>query len=206
MDILLQILNILALGFITGSIPGPILTAAFTESLRKGFWSGMKIIFMAMAIEIITISAVMVFFLFAEIPQIYFYLLSILGNGALIWLGFDMWNMREFKQNNIYSLAKILVIAIFNGPFWIFLATILIPQAFLFKNNIHEGYYLFLLLFCLSSLMAMTIWTFLFSYFKKYLVKGNFFSFTFRLFAVILFLIAIKSTAESVYYLFNFKN
>ena len=45
MEILNQIAEIFVLGVIGGSVPGPVLTSAFTEILNGGFNKGMKVIF-----------------------------------------------------------------------------------------------------------------------------------------------------------------
>lgn len=70
MDLLSQLLGIFILGFIGGMTPGPILTASFTESLRKGFRKSLPVIFMAMASEVlIALLILLVFFQFQSQNQ-----------------------------------------------------------------------------------------------------------------------------------------
>jgi len=108
MDILLQILSIFVLGLIGGSVPGPILAAAFTEALRRGFLKSLRVIFMAMIAETIVAIFVLVVFFSINLPQIIFYLISFLGAGVLVWLALQVWKIKELGgEGDIFFLENI---------------------------------------------------------------------------------------------------
>jgi len=204
MDILLQILSIFVLGLIGGSVPGPILAAAFTEALRRGFLKSLRVIFMAMIAETIVAIFVLVVFFSINLPQIIFYLISFLGAGVLVWLALQVWKIKELGgEGDIFSFWKIFLLTIFNGGFWIFWITICVPQAFLLREKIIGGHILFLIFFELGWLVSTLFWTFLFSRFRSFLAKKNFVPIVFKFFALILLFFAIRLIVESVMFLID---
>ncbi len=204
MGILIQIFSVFLLGLIGGANPGPILTASFTEALRKGFLKSLRVIFMAMIAE--SIVAIFILFLFFSIyiPQIIFYVISLVGAGVLIWLASQVWKIKELGgEGEIFSFKKIFLLTVFNGPFWIFWITICVPQAFLLKEKITGGHILFLILFELGWLFATIFLTFLFSRFRLLLAKSNFVSIVFKIFSLILLFFAIRLTIQSIIFLLS---
>jgi len=202
MELLLQIFSAFVLGLIGGATPGPILTSAFTESLRRGFVSSLRIIFMAMISEVIVALLILSIFFSFYIPQIIFSIISLIGIAVLIWLALQVWKIKKFdEEGTIFSFKKIFLLTVFSGPFWIFWLTICVPQAFLLKQKIAGGQFLFLILFELGWLIATTGLTFLFSRFRPLLTKGNFVSVVFKILALILLFFAIKLAIDSIMFL-----
>ena len=202
MELLLQLFSAFVLGLIGGATPGPILTSAFTESLRRGFVSSLRIIFMAMISEVIVALLILSIFFSFYIPQIIFSIISLIGIAVLIWLALQVWKIKKFdEEGTIFSFKKIFLLTVFSGPFWIFWLTICVPQAFLLKQKIAGGQFLFLILFELGWLIATTGLTFLFSRFRPLLTKGNFVSVVFKILALILLFFAIKLAIDSIMFL-----
>ncbi|MDD5147036.1 MAG: LysE family transporter [Candidatus Daviesbacteria bacterium] len=199
MELLLQIFSAFMLGLIGGATPGPILTSAFAESLRKGFINSLRIIFMAMISEVIVALLILSIFFSFHIPQIIFSVISLIGTAVLIWLALQVWKIKKFDgEETIFSFKKIFLLTVFSGPFWIFWLAICVPQAFLLKQKIAGGQFLFLILFELGWLIATTGLTFLFSRFRPLLTKGNFVSVVFKILALILLFFAIKLAMGSL--------
>lgn len=203
MEILFQLLSIFLLGLIGGANPGPILTASFTEALRKGFAKSLPVVFMAMIAESIVAIFILTLFFSVHIPESFFYAISFIGAGVLVWLAMQIWKIKELGgEGEVFSFKKIFLLTIFNGPFWIFWITICIPQAFLLKEQITGGQILFLIIFELGWFLAATFLTFLFSRFRPFLVKTNFIPIVFKVFALILLFFAIKLAIVSFSYFY----
>lgn len=199
MGLILETINIFLLGVIGGATPGPILASSFTESLRKGFIGSFRIIFMAMVSEIMVALSVLVIFFTFSIPQIIFSLISLAGVLVLIWLASQIWKINKFNEGGeIFTFKKIFLLTILNGPFWIFWITICVPQAFLLKQKIAGGQYLFLILFELGWLFSTVFLTFIFSRFKPLLIKGRLIGLTLKILALILIYFAIRLAINSI--------
>lgn len=198
MSLLLQLFGIFLLGLIGGSVPGPVLAAAFTEALRKGFLKSLRVILMAMAAESLVAIFVLTIFFSINVPQVVFAAISLVGAAVLVWLAIQVWGIKELGEGgNIFSFSKIFFLTVFNGPFWIFWITICVPQAFLLREEVAGGHVLFLVLFELGWLAATAFWTFLFSRFRPLLSKKNVVPIVFKIFAIILLLFAVKLLLES---------
>ena len=204
MEIVFEILSIGLLGLVGGSVPGPILAAAFTESLRKGFLQSLRVIFMALIAEsAVAVFVLTIFFAFA-VPSAVFYLISFVGAGVLIWMGVKVWQIKELGEGgDIFTFWKIFLLTIFNGAFWIFWIAICVPQAFLLQEKIAGGHIIFLVLFEFGWLLATLFWTFLFSRFRQLLIKKNFVSRVFKIFAILLVFFAIRAIVSSITFLLN---
>ena len=184
--------------------PGPILTASFTESLRKGFIKSLPIIFMAMISEVLIATFILTIFFSTNIPESVFYIISFIGAGVLIWLAVQVWKIKSVGgEGDIFDFKKIFLLMIFNGSFWIFWITVCIPQAFLLKNSIAFGQFVFLGIFELGWLIATTSLVFIFSRFRKFLIKNNYVSIVFKIFSVILVYFAVNLVIESFKYFFK---
>jgi len=204
MGIFFQLISVFLLGLIGGANPGPILTASFTEALRKGFIKSLRVIFMAMIAETIVAIFILTLFFSIDIPQIVFYLISFIGAGVLAWLALQIWKIKEFGSGGeIFSFKKIFLLTVFNGPFWVFWITICVPQAFLLKEKITAGHIIFLILFELGWLIATIFLTFIFSRFRPLLTKRNLISIIFKIFSLILIFFAVRLTTESIIFLLN---
>lgn len=200
MEILIQIFSAFLLGLIGGSVPGPILTAAFTEALRSGFAKSLRVIFKALAAESFIAFLILAIFFSFNVPQAFFYIISLIGTGVLVWLAMQVWKIKEVggKEGDIFSFWKIFLLTAFNGPFWIFWITISVPQAFLLREKITGGHFLFLILFESGWLLSTVFWTLLFSRFRLFLAKKNFIGSIFKIFSLLLLFFAIRLAIQSI--------
>lgn len=199
MDLLLEFGSIFLLGFIGGSIPGAILTSAFTEVLREGFIKSLKVVFYALVSEVIVASFILLALFSVKIPQGIFYGISFVGALVLVWIASQIWAIKKLHDNGkIFDFKKIFLLTVFNGPLWIFWSTICVPQAYILSQKIAGGQALFLLFFEIGWLSATLILTFLFSRFRPLLVKEGVVSKVFKVFAGILLLFAIRLVVTSV--------
>lgn len=202
MELLIQFFSIFVLGFIGGSIPGSILASTFTEVLRKGFIKSLRVVFYAAISEII-VAALIMFILFSvQIPQSFFYIISIIGALVLLWLARQIWAIKKINdQGELFSLKKIFLLTIFNGPLWIVWSTICVPQAFLLGQQIKGGQILFLIIFELGWFASTLLLTFIFSRFRPLLIKERVVSLLFRVFALVFVVFAIRLLVTSLSYL-----
>ena len=201
MTLLFHFFSIFLLGFIGGSIPGAILTSAFTEVLRKGFIKSLRVVFFALISEVIVASLIMFLLFSLHIPQTVFYVISLIGAGVLVWIAKQVWMIKKLHDNGkIFDFKKIFLLTIFNGPLWIFWSTICVPQAYLLSQKIYGGQALFLLFFEIGWLTSTLIITFIFSRFRPLLTKEGVIGIVFKFFACILFLFAVRLFLTSVGY------
>ncbi|MFA5072124.1 MAG: LysE family transporter [Candidatus Pacearchaeota archaeon] len=198
MELLTQLISIFVLGLIGASIPGPILTAAFTESMRRGFAKSLIVILRASLSEIIVAVFILTIFFSFNVPQSFFYLISFAGAVVLIYLALQVWKIERIgdDEGEIFSFGKIFTLTVLNGSFWIFWITICVPTAFLLKEQVPQGHLLFLLLFELGWISTTVFWTFLFSRFRSFLTKEKVVPVVFKIFALILLYFAVNLLIE----------
>lgn len=194
----MQIFSVLTLGIIGGSIPGPIMAATFTESVRRGFARSLLVILRALVAESIVAILILTLFFSFNIPQYFFYVISFGGSIMLFYLALQVWKINKIdrEEREIFSFLKIFILTILNGPFLIFWITICVPQAFLMKQQIPQGHIIFLLLFELGWIISITAWTFLFSRFRSSLTKEKIVPIVFKIFSLILVYFAISLLVE----------
>lgn len=204
MAFVLQLFSIALLGFIGGSIPGPILTSAFTETVREGFVGSLRVVFFALLSEVIVASFILLLLFSVHIPQSIFYAISFVGALVLVWMASQIWTIKKLSdKGKIFDFKKIFLLTVFNGPLWIFWSTICIPQAYILSQKVPLGQLLFLLLFELGWLSATLILTFLFSRFRPLLTREGIMSKVFKVFAAILMLFALNLVVTSLSFFFR---
>ncbi len=198
MNVFFELGSIFVLGFIGGAIPGPILTSAFTETVRKGFIKSLEVILFAAISEIIVASLIMLILFDLHISQSIFYAISFIGAIVLIWMATEIWKIKKLNdKGKIFDFKKIFLLTIFNGPLWIFWSTICVPQAYVLSKKITGGQILFLILFELGWFASTLLLTFSFSRFRPLLIKEGIMSKVFKTFAAILILFAIRLVMDS---------
>lgn len=199
MTLILQLLSIALLGFIGGSIPGPILTSAFTETVREGFLGSLRVVAYALLSEVLVASFILLLLFSVHIPQSIFYAISFVGALVLVWMASQIWAIKKLSdKGKIFDFKKIFLLTVFNGPLWIFWSTICVPQAYVLSQKIPMGQVLFLLLFELGWLSATLMLTFLFSRFRPLLTREGIMSKVFKVFAGILMLFALNLVVTSL--------
>ncbi|MFA6486039.1 MAG: LysE family transporter [Candidatus Magasanikbacteria bacterium] len=203
MKVFSQILEVFVLGLIGGAVPGPMLTAVFTEVLNGGFKKSFKVIFRALSAEVIVAIAILLVVFSLQIPQLYFYILSLAGAIFLIWLASNIWKINKVGEDRgeIFSFYRIFILTILSGAFWIFWLTVCVPRAFALKEQIVGGQFLFLLAFELGWIVMTGFLAYVFSKFRPLLLKKNLVSTIFKVFALLLVFFALKSIWMSVVYL-----
>jgi len=207
MAIINQIGAALFFGFIGGVIPGPILTAVFTEALRKGFLSSLRVIFKAMASESILAFIILATFSLMAIPQYFPYAVSLVGASVLIWFAFQVWKIKDIGGTGvIFSFWKIFFLMFTNGAFWIFWFAISVPQALLLRDAVFGGQFLFLILFEAGWFIGTVGMVFIFSRFRDILIAKKLAPLIFKIFSLALLAFAAKLAIEAVVYLANFSH
>lgn len=196
--------EIFLLGLIGGAVPGPILTAVFTEIIRVGFRKSLKIISYALLAEVVIASIVISGVHSLNLPESYFHILSFFGALVLFWLAYKVWKIGGIDSTStpLFSLPKIFLLTVLNGGFWIFWTTICIPRAFNLAEMVSGGQFLFLLLFEFGWLSSTVLLAYIFSYFRPILQKKSLVSSVFKVFAILLVLFALKSIFEGIVYFF----
>lgn len=184
-------------------MPGPMLTATFTEVLNGGLKKGMRVVFKALIAESIFAFLILVVLFAFEIPPMYFYIISLGGAVVLIWLAKQVWGIEKIGENKgeVFSFPKICLLTFLSGALWIFWITICVPRAFELNQIISGGQYIFLIVFELSWLFMTSFLAFVFSRFRPLLIRKKLVSIVFKIFALILVFFAVKAVWESVVYL-----
>lgn len=72
MDLIRQITEIFILGIIGASVPGPVLTAVFTEVINGGFAKSVKVVLRALVSEIIVAGLILLIVFSINISEAFF--------------------------------------------------------------------------------------------------------------------------------------
>lgn len=183
------------LGLVGGAVPGPILTGTFTEILNLGFLKGIRVIFYALIAE--TIGALLVFFIFYAIGlnHLAIQVISICGAMVLFWLGYQVWKIKEInvEAKQILTFPKILLLTTFNSGYWIFWITIGIPKALTLDASVYGGKFIFLIVFEMAWFVMTFALAFVFYQFRPLLQRKNLIGTTFKVLAVVLVLLGVKT-------------
>lgn len=190
------------LGLIGGVIPGPVITAVFTEILQSGFLKSLRIITIALITE--TIVALMSLLILDSLGfnETFFRALSLAGAVILIWIARAIWKVRTLDSGEKvhFGLWKVILMILSNGVLWTYWITICIPKAILLGDILHLGQYLFMGLVQLGWLISTLIVAFLFSRFRKALSRPKIIPILFKLFAIAFAYFAIDMIINSSLY------
>ncbi len=195
-----ELITAFMLGLIGGMIPGPVITAIFTEILQSSFVKSLRIIFIAMFTETLVALCSLVFFISLNISEAFFRGISIFGSLILILLGISIWKIKKIDSGEKVNFRfwKISTIILANGVLWTFWITICIPKAIFLNNQLFLGEYFFLGLVEIGWLLSTTILAFIFSRFRKLLSKPKIIPIIFKIFALTFFYFAIDMTYKSI--------
>ncbi len=198
--ILKELLTAFTLGLIGGVIPGPVITAIFTEILQSGFKRSLRIIIIAMAIETMVAVVSLLIFSFLGIGEAVFRGLSFGGALLLAWIAFSLWKVKSLDIENRISFGpwKITAMILTNGVLWIYWITICIPQAMLLKEKINHGEYLFMAMVQVGWLISTVILAYIFSRFRGFLSKPRIIPFAFKFFAIVFIYFGLDMTIRSI--------
>jgi threonine/homoserine/homoserine lactone efflux protein len=182
------------LGLVGGVIPGPVLTATFTEILQNGFWKSMRIILWAMFTETAVALVSLIALDALHLSEATFRGLSFIGAAILIWIALSLWNIRSIdtEQKVHFSLGKISAMILANGMLWTYWITVCVPQAVLLGTQVTFGAYLFLLLVEVGWLVSTVGVALLFSSVRKFLSHPRVIPAIFKLFSLAFFFFAVN--------------
>ncbi len=190
------------LGLIGGVIPGPVITAVFTEILQSGFPKSLRIIFIAMVTETLVALLSLLLFSALGLPESFFRGLSLVGAVILIWIATSIWRVKSMDSGKTvhFSIWKIVLMILSNGVLWTYWITICIPKAILLNDSIALGAYLFMGLVQLGWLVSTLLMAFIFSRFRKVLSRPRIIPVIFKIFALAFVYFAVDMAFKSVLY------
>ncbi len=188
------------LGLIGGVIPGPVITAVFTEILQSGFFKSLRIILIALVTE--SIVAVICLLLFDSLGfnEAFFRGLSLAGAGILIWISLSLWRIKTLDTGHKvhFGFWKIIIMILSNGVLWTYWITVCIPKAILLSEQIYLGHYLFMGLVQMGWLISTLFVAFLFSKFRMIFSKPRVISVLFKIFALAFAYFALDMVFKSI--------
>jgi len=190
-----SIIDAFLLGLVGGATPGPILTGTFAEILRTNFTKSLKIVFQALIAE--TIGALLVLYVFyiTGFSHTAIQIISVCGALVLFWIASNVWRVKEIntESKEILSFSKIILLTAFNSGYWIFWIAVGIPKAINFDRLITGGKFIYLTIFEFGWLIATVLLAYIFYKFRPVLQRKNLIGTTFKILAIILVLLGIKT-------------
>ncbi len=193
------------LGLIGGVIPGPVITAVFTEILQSGFPRSMRIILIALVAESIVAVICLVILDSLDFNESFFWGLSLVGAVILIWISISIWKVRNLDTGEKvqFTIWKIVIMILSNGVLWTYWITICIPKAILLSDQLTMGAYVFMGLVQLGWFLSTTLMAFLFSRFRRILSRPKVIPVIFKVFAGAFVYFAIDMIYKSLRFFFS---
>lgn len=198
-----EIISAFVLGLVGGLIPGPVLTATFTEILQSGLLKSFRIILWAMLTETVVALISLIVLSSMNFPESFFRGLSLVGAAILIWISTSIWKVRRIdsEEKVYFSLGKISAMILANGVLWTFWFTVCVPKAIMFNEQMVFGSYLFLILVEIGWLISTSMVAFIFSRFRKILSHPKVVPIIFKIFALTFIYFAIDMVYKSIKFL-----
>ena len=195
-----ELVSALVLGLIGGVIPGPVLTATFTEVLQSGMWKSMRIILWAMLTETVVALLSLLALSSMNFSERFFQGLSLVGAAILIWISTSIWKVHKIdtEEKVHFSLGKISAMIMANGVLWTFWITVCVPKAILLSEKVAFGNYLFLLLVEIGWLVSTVLVAYIFSKFRKILSNPKVVPIMFKIFALTFVYFAVDMVYRSL--------
>ena len=190
------------LGLIGGVIPGPVITAIFTEILQSGYSKSLRIILIAFVTETVVALLSLILFSALGLPESFFHGLSLLGAVILIWIARSVWKVQSLDTGKTvhFNIWKIILMILSNGVLWTYWITICIPKAILLNDQITLGAYLFMGLVQLGWLISTLLVAYIFSRFRKVLSRPRIIPILFKIFALAFVYFSIDMVIKSLLY------
>jgi threonine/homoserine/homoserine lactone efflux protein len=188
------------LGLIGGVIPGPVITAVFTEILQNGLSRSLRIIGIAFVTESLVALISLLVFSALGLPESFFRGLSLLGAVILVWISLSIWKVTSLDKGEKVRFGwwKIVVMILSNGVLWTYWITICIPKAILLGEELVLGAYLFMGLVQMGWLLSTLLMAYLFSRFRGLLSRPRVVPVVFKLFALAFVYFAVDMTYKSI--------
>ena len=195
-----QLITAFILGLIGGAIPGPVLTAIFTEILQSGFYKSFRIIFLAMLSETIVALTSLIILATLGLPEEYFMGISFIGAGILVWIAFSIWKIRSIntKDRIHFGFGKIFAMILANGVLWTFWITVSVPKAIQLNELVPLGSMIFLLLVEIGWLTSTVLMAFVFSRFRNLMSQPKVTPIIFKIFAIVFIYFALDMFYKSI--------
>jgi threonine/homoserine/homoserine lactone efflux protein len=192
----------LMLGLIGGVIPGPVITAVFTEILQSGYLKSLRIILIALVTETVVALISLIILGSLNFNEAFFRGLSLAGAAILIWIAISIWKVRSLDSGEKvqFGLWKVIAMILSNGVLWTYWIIICIPKAILLGETLHLGEYLFMGLVQLGWLISTLVVAYLFSSFRKVLSRPKVIPVLFKLFALAFAYFAVDMIYKSIKY------
>ena len=195
-----ELVSALFLGLIGGVVPGPVLSATFTEILQSGMWKSMRIILWAMLTETVVALLSLLALSSMNFSERFFQGLSLVGAAILIWISTSIWKVHKIdtEEKVHFSLGKISAMIMANGILWTFWITVCVPKAILLSEKVAFGNYWFLLLVEIGWLISTVLVAYVFSKFRKILSNPKVVPIIFKIFALTFVYFAVDMVYRSL--------
>lgn len=191
--LVLRLIEVLFLGFLCGLIPGPVVTAVFTETIRKGPKGAHRIILWAATGEMVMSVTCVALLSLIDPTSVVFSALSVFGALVLCSFAWDLWRVEEISEHEpLFSNQRILVLSLMNGMAWIFWITVCTPQAVALGTLFSGGQWIFILLFELGWLASTFSLCYLFGLFRPYFQSNKTLHLLYRTIAILFLIFALK--------------
>lgn len=202
-----EIISALVLGLIGGVIPGPVLTAIFTEILQSGFLKSLRIVFWAMFTETVVALLSLLILSSMGFSEAVFMGISLIGAVILIWIATSIWKVKRIDSDEKvhFSLAKISAMIMANGVLWTFWITVCVPRAISLSEKIHFGQFIFLILVEIGWLISTVLVAIIFSRFRKILSNPRVVPIIFKIFALTFLYFAVDMAYKSIKFFVAYK-
>lgn len=188
-----RLLEVLFLGFLCGMIPGPVVTALFTDTIRQGWRSARRIVVWAAAGELVMSVACVAALSALDSHSPVFSVLSVFGSLVLLSVAWDLCKVEEIHEEEpLFSSRRIFTIALFNGMAWIFWITVCTPQAMQLDRELAGGRWLFILLFETGWVLATLSLCYLFGLFRVFFQSNKKLHLLYRAVALLFVVFAVR--------------
>lgn len=189
----LHLLQVLILGFLCGLIPGPVVTAVFTETIRKGWKSARRIVLWAAAGELLMSIVCVAVLSLLDPNSVIFSCLSMFGALILLSMAWDLWKVEEISEHEpLFSNQRVFVLSLMNGMAWIFWITVCTPQAVALGQEFTGGQWVFILLFEIGWLISTLTLCYLFGFFRPYFQSNKSLHLLYRTISILFVFFALK--------------
>ncbi|MEZ5070413.1 MAG: hypothetical protein R2751_05465 [Bacteroidales bacterium] len=175
-----------SLGLIGGVIPGPVITAVFTEILQSGHAKSLRIVGIAFVTESLVAVVSLLVLVALPLPRAVFHALSLGGALLLLWIAASLWRVKSLDSGNRvhFRFWKIIAMILSNGVLWTYWITICIPKALMLQQSMPLGAYLFMGLVQLGWLSSTLLLTVVFARFRPLLSRPGAIPVVFKVFAL----------------------
>lgn len=184
----------IGVGFVNGAIPGPLLALMCVRILDKGYFSAMRVPFLAVGVVGIVVASAFLGILhyLEEIPEKSYRLLTFLGGFYLLFLGQKVARKKQISQNfDLITDGQIVIATLLNGSLWWSWLIVFLPQALALGELFNGGEWVFLILYQFAWVMGFLAMGGLFSLGRRHFVQSKSVNFIFRFFGSVLFVLGI---------------